>query len=576
MSDIMERVLTMSVQAGAFILCILLITKLTEKHISPRLRYGLWLLPAIRLLIPVRFESALSLMSAASKRTHTLPLLPVVNAPVASPAPIVRPILSGASGETVAQAAPDLMTILFWVWLCGMAVVLAYMLYVNLRFYRRVRRERTPVDMEMRPPLYRMSGLSSPCLFGYFKPCILMNTQALKSEHIYQLVLRHELCHYRGGDQWWALLRNLCCIVHWFNPIVWWAAFRCRADCELSCDARVMKGFSQPECESYGMALLTIIHTNGKRKGVADMSTSMADGKREIKRRIRNIGDRPRTLRLAAALVLLLVLAAGLVACSEVQAEKSYAETLYGCKTEYIGNNSAVGRLLDAMDFPGGLNERSDGFALYTRNEPYAMTVRFTVENGQLESYEDAYETEFSLNAMTLFALIHNLDMLQFEISDGYKAILLQFSRQWADNMAGGSVAACGISVKTIEALLSTQPHYPITDDSTIDNEVTIVNTFEQTPSNLIEECHEKSEEVTSTTYYEMSDGTWKTDEYTYEYKLTITGRLSNAEIDITYTILSNTENISFEQAWKASGLSSNSADYFKPENAVFVASKLG
>lgn len=71
-----------------------------------------------------------------------------------------------------------------------------------------------------------------------------------------------------------------------------------------------------------------------------------------------------------------------------------------------------------------------------------------------------------------------------------------------------------------------------------------------------------------------MSDGTWKTDEYTYEHKLTITGRLSNASKDITYTILSNTENISFEQAWKASGLSSNMADYFKPEDVVFVAFK--
>ena len=39
---------------------------------------------------------------------------------------------------------------------------------------------------------------------------------------------------------------------------------------------------------------------------------------------------------------------------------------------------------------------------------------------------------------------------------------------------------------------------------------------------------------------------------YAYTYRLVITGRLNNAEKDITYTILSNIENISFEQAWKA------------------------
>lgn len=106
--------------------------------------------------------------------------------------------------------------------------------------------------------------------------------------------------------------------------------------------------------------------------------------------------------------------------------------------------------------------------------------------------------------------------------------------------------------------------------------EVTIVNTFEQTPESLIEEYVETSKEVTLATYYEMSDGTWKTNDHIYQYKLVITGRLSNAEKDITYTILSNTENISFEQAWKASGLSSNADDYFKAEDAVFVATKMG
>lgn len=106
--------------------------------------------------------------------------------------------------------------------------------------------------------------------------------------------------------------------------------------------------------------------------------------------------------------------------------------------------------------------------------------------------------------------------------------------------------------------------------------ETTIKNTFEETPLNLMEEYIENSKEVITTTYYEMSDGTWKTDEHMYQYRLVITGRLNNAAKDITYIILSNIENISFEQAWKASGLSSNSDDYFKVEDAVFVATKIG
>ena len=106
--------------------------------------------------------------------------------------------------------------------------------------------------------------------------------------------------------------------------------------------------------------------------------------------------------------------------------------------------------------------------------------------------------------------------------------------------------------------------------------ETTIENIFEQTPSELFDEYLDKEKEFTLITYYEMSDGTWKTDEHAYLYKYVITGRLNNAVKDITYTILSNMDNISFEQAWKASGLSSNSDDYFNAEDAVFVATKLG
>lgn len=100
--------------------------------------------------------------------------------------------------------------------------------------------------------------------------------------------------------------------------------------------------------------------------------------------------------------------------------------------------------------------------------------------------------------------------------------------------------------------------------------EPAIVNTFEQTPLELIEE----TEDIILKPYYEMSDGTWKTDDHVYQHKLVITGRLPNAIKDTTYTILSNIEDITFEQAWKASGLSSNSNDYFEIEDAVFVSIK--
>ena len=98
-----------------------------------------------------------------------------------------------------------------------------------------------------------------------------------------------------------------------------------------------------------------------------------------------------------------------------------------------------------------------------------------------------------------------------------------------------------------------------------------VVNTYEETSADLVEEYTENSEIITMVTYYEMSDSTWKTDSHTYQYKLELTGRMHAAAKDSTYIILSNTDDITFDQAWKASGLSSNLDDYFKEEDAVIV-----
>ena len=101
--------------------------------------------------------------------------------------------------------------------------------------------------------------------------------------------------------------------------------------------------------------------------------------------------------------------------------------------------------------------------------------------------------------------------------------------------------------------------------------ELTIVNTYEITPSDKTEEYIESSEDIISVRHYEMSDGSWRTDAYPYKYRLVLSGRLSNAKQDITYIVLSNRKDITFEQAWKASGLSSNMDDYFPVDKAIIV-----
>lgn len=75
-------------------------------------------------------------------------------------------------------------------------------------------------------------------------------------------------------------------------------------------------------------------------------------------------------------------------------------------------------------------------------------------------------------------------------------------------------------------------------------------------------------------TYYEMTDGTWMCDDHLYRHRLEIHGRMPNAALDSSFIYLSNLEEISFDRAYRAAGISSSSSDYFPPEEAVLVEMK--
>ncbi len=97
---------------------------------------------------------------------------------------------------------------------------------------------------------------------------------------------------------------------------------------------------------------------------------------------------------------------------------------------------------------------------------------------------------------------------------------------------------------------------------------------YEKTPTEQIEKKQDNGDFVITKMHYYNTEKKWCANGYTYKYRLEITGRMHNAAKDSTYIILSNTEDITFDQAWKAFGFSSLSTDYFKPEDAVIVGYK--
>ena len=63
------------------------------------------------------------------------------------------------------------------------------------------------------------------------------------------------------------------------------------------------------------------------------------------------------------------------------------------------------------------------------------------------------------------------------------------------------------------------------------------------------------------------------TDTNTYKYRLEITGRMPNAETDSFFIYLSNVKEITFDQAYKAAGISSDGSVFPKRRSVKSVSS---
>lgn len=323
MTDAVSMFLQMSLQGAVLIAALLALRAVFAKRIAPGVLYALWLIPAARLLIPGSIESAFSFQNLVSEETArqarvvmeqpAAVTLPVQNLSPVAPAPEGLP--EGAQVSVQSTAFLSLPDILFLVWFVGLCVVFAVMIWKNITFARRLKADRVEVETECPLPVYLSGAIASPCLCGLLRPAIYVDERTLQSQQALELVLRHEMGHCRAGDRFWALLRLVCCAVHWFNPLVWIAAAVSLQDCERACDAQVLRRADEAERQTYGVLLLSYLK-RPERQSLLRAASSMGGGKGALRGRIALIARSPEMKKAAVAALALCVALTCLVACT--------------------------------------------------------------------------------------------------------------------------------------------------------------------------------------------------------------------------------------------------------------------
>lgn len=308
----MENIVNIVLGTTILILLILLARWLFWKRCNPNILYFLWIFVAIRILLPVNIPFVLHNTHLNEEIVVNTPIYSYVtqeNTEAVSKENEVsnynillddteddnKSVADIGQGTIVKGKAskinPPLQkkTILIFIWCCGSIILTLYFVLVNFYTFHNIKKRKVG-KLNHKIEIYEVTGHN--CLVGIFKPQIFIAPQILKKPLYKQYVLLHEMEHYKIKDNFWLLIRTLCLIVQWFNPLVWIAYFKVQEDCELACDYRVLSCLNSSEKESYAETLLYILELDQKKVYFA---SSVVKRNKSMKKRMKCIFEKRKT-----------------------------------------------------------------------------------------------------------------------------------------------------------------------------------------------------------------------------------------------------------------------------------------
>jgi beta-lactamase regulating signal transducer with metallopeptidase domain len=342
-------------QASVLILLVLGLRWILRKTLPAEWRFWFWILVLIRLALPFSLESPLSIFNfsrlnvpATLRSQAAQPAQPPAIDRFSIPAPqLFETVADLPSTEGLRATNPEPppnrslipalspRALIPFVWGFGVLILTVRVFLAHRRLASRLRRESPAHDpylvelvdacareigLRRAPQVIETTSVHSPGIFGVFAPKLLLPASAAALLTPFQLrcVILHELCHLRRRDVCLNWLTTALQILHWFNPLVWLAASRFRADRELACDALTLGHLEQGDMREYGRTILRLIENCAAYARVPSL-VGIGDNLGHLKFRLAMISRfarRPlRWVLLAGATALLL----GLVTLTDAQ-----------------------------------------------------------------------------------------------------------------------------------------------------------------------------------------------------------------------------------------------------------------
>lgn len=454
MVEAFRFVLTASLYASVVGLVIIIIKMILKSRLSANWHYLLWMVLILKLLVPFGPESAFSLFNAAPEMPQVMTeasdqMGQQYEAPLT--AENLHPYQPPAQQSADVKTAVRTENFLPCAWAAGVVSAAVWLVFAFCSLHRRLRQGSPVADervLQIFAACKARMGINrndislvvqelvgTPSLFGVFSPKILLPPSVLSlSDKELGYILLHELAHYKRKDVLVNYLLLVLQALHWFNPAIWYCFKRIRQDMEVATDERVLSVLENTEHKDYGRALLAVLEGFAAPR-LAPRLLGMVDDKQNIERRINMIKmagffQSRRRMALAVGLVSVVVLAGVLLTSgltdglSKEKTPTGYnAETLLKYKTAYVGDNSKVVNLINNLPYAELRREVS----LQTKSTPYGVTVNYDLNGAAVDSQQ--MKTAFHDNAVIMFALIGNVDVITFNFESAVQPASFQYTR---------------------------------------------------------------------------------------------------------------------------------------------------
>lgn len=326
--------LTVGLAVSCLIALAAALAPLLRKYYRARLRKLVWLVLAVRLLLPWSVPLPQAQQPVVTLTVPAAAAQPVVlSEPLPAGAPQASGVNSAAGQDRPANSLPAPLDIAAALWLGGALLFLLAPLARYGLWRRGLRRWDRPLSpaagaayeracrraaVRRVPRAFENDAVDTPMLTGLARPVLLVPPQLAQSPALEEMLL-HELMHARHGDVGYKLVLLAARAVHWYNPLVWLLVRKAGQDVEFACDEAVLQLPGAPAPQAYGGALLAAVPPQRP----AALSAQFSGGKAALQRRFAAIFDkRPKRggKPVLAAVLLVAALCASLAAC-EVAAQ---------------------------------------------------------------------------------------------------------------------------------------------------------------------------------------------------------------------------------------------------------------